>query len=93
MGRKVRVEELVDLTRLRTDGQRPTPKQIRDALPRGWVLDEFLQVATSTGQMTSHCATSHPHQPMKKYARRLVVTENLLKIPSIFRRLYQGRYI
>ena len=36
----VPVEQLVDLSALRADGQRPTPKQIRDALPPGWVLAE-----------------------------------------------------
>lgn len=36
----VPVEQLVDLESLRTDGRRPSPKQIREALPPGWVLDE-----------------------------------------------------
>ena len=35
----MRVEELVDLSHLRTDGRPPTPKEIREALPRGWVLE------------------------------------------------------
>jgi hypothetical protein len=34
------VEELVDLERLGRGGRPPTPKQIREALPPGWVLDE-----------------------------------------------------
>ena len=37
---RVPVEQLVDLERLGEDGRPPTPKQIREALPRGWVLDE-----------------------------------------------------
>lgn len=37
---KVPIEQLVDLEGLRKDKQRPTPKQIREALPPGWVLDE-----------------------------------------------------
>lgn len=36
----VPVEQLVDLEALRDDGRPPTPKQIREALPPGWVLDE-----------------------------------------------------
>lgn len=36
----VPVEQLVDLDRLRADGRAPTPKEIREALPPGWVLDE-----------------------------------------------------
>ncbi|MCP3917940.1 MAG: hypothetical protein GY711_20530 [bacterium] len=35
----VPVEDLVDLQSLRRDGRDPTPKQIREALPPGWVLD------------------------------------------------------
>lgn len=41
----VPIEQLVDLESLRSDGQRPTPKQIREALPAGWVLDEDGQHA------------------------------------------------
>lgn len=37
---KVPIEQLVDLSSLRDDGASPTPKQIREALPAGWVLDE-----------------------------------------------------
>lgn len=33
------VEDLVDLASLRVDGRAPTPRQIREALPPGWVLD------------------------------------------------------
>jgi len=36
----VPVEQLIDLSALRQDGRPPTPKQIREALPAGWVLDE-----------------------------------------------------
>ena len=36
----VPVSELVDLDALRTDGQPPTPRQLRAALPRGWALAE-----------------------------------------------------
>jgi hypothetical protein len=38
--RRVPVEELVDLSRLGRDGRPPTLREIRAALPRGWVLDE-----------------------------------------------------
>ncbi len=38
--RRVRVEELVDLARIRRDGRKPTPAEVRAALPRGWVLDD-----------------------------------------------------
>ena len=38
--RRVPVEELVDLERLRAGGREPTRRQIRAALPPGWVLDE-----------------------------------------------------
>jgi len=34
----VPVEQLVDLSRLRSDGRAPTPGEIRAALPPGWVL-------------------------------------------------------
>lgn len=37
---RVRVEELVDLKRIRRDGRPPTPAELRAALPRGWVLDD-----------------------------------------------------
>jgi len=37
--RRVPVEELVDVERLAEGGRRPTPKALREALPRGWVLD------------------------------------------------------
>ena len=40
MGRRVPVTELVDLDALREDGRAPTPRQVREALPRGWVLDD-----------------------------------------------------
>jgi len=41
----VPVEQLVDLKALERDGRAPTPKQIREALPAGWVLDEDGQHA------------------------------------------------
>jgi hypothetical protein len=34
------VSELVDLAALRPDGTAPTPRELRAALPRGWVLCE-----------------------------------------------------
>ena len=37
---RVPVEELVDLDLLRVDGQPPSARRIRAALPRGWVLEE-----------------------------------------------------
>lgn len=37
---QVPVHELVDLSKIRADGRAPTPREIREALPRGWVLDE-----------------------------------------------------
>ncbi len=37
--RRVPVEQLVDLAALREGGRAPTPHRIREALPRGWVLD------------------------------------------------------
>lgn len=38
--RRVPVEQLVDLSRLRPDGRTPTRRELREALPPGWVLDE-----------------------------------------------------
>lgn len=40
MSAPVPIEQLVDVDSLRSDGARPTPKQLREALPAGWVLDE-----------------------------------------------------
>ena len=37
---RVPVDELIDLERVGPGTRRPTPREIRDALPRGWVLDE-----------------------------------------------------
>ena len=37
---RVPVRELVDLEGLGRGGRAPTPKELRDALPRGWVLEE-----------------------------------------------------
>lgn len=36
---RVLVEELVDLEALSTDGEPPSARKIRAALPRGWVLE------------------------------------------------------
>lgn len=36
---RVPVEDLIELASLRDDGRPPTPRQIREALPPGWVLD------------------------------------------------------
>lgn len=36
----MRVDELVDLAKLREHGEPPSPRRIRAALPRGWVLEE-----------------------------------------------------
>ena len=38
--KRVRVEELVDLAKLGRDERRPTPSELRAALPLGWVLDD-----------------------------------------------------
>lgn len=37
---RVPVGELVDLPRLGRDGRPPTPRELRAALPRGWVLED-----------------------------------------------------
>ena len=37
---RVAIEELVDLARVGPGTRRPTPREIRAALPRGWVLEE-----------------------------------------------------
>ncbi len=34
------VDELVDVRTLGRGGRAPTPKELRDALPRGWVLED-----------------------------------------------------
>jgi len=36
----VPIEQLVDLETLGRGGRPPTPKELREALPPGWVLDE-----------------------------------------------------
>lgn len=38
--RRVPVSELVDLEHLRAGGRPLTPRRVREALPRGWVLEE-----------------------------------------------------
>ena len=40
MSRRVPVHDLVDLEALSEKGEPPTPRRIREALPRGWVLEE-----------------------------------------------------
>lgn len=37
---RIPVEQLVDLEKLSAGGRAPTPREIREALPRGWVLEE-----------------------------------------------------
>ncbi len=37
---RVRVADLIDVSRVRRDGRPPTPAELRAALPRGWVLDD-----------------------------------------------------
>jgi hypothetical protein len=37
---RVKVADLIDVTRVRRDGRAPTPAELRAALPRGWVLDD-----------------------------------------------------
>jgi len=48
---RVPVEQLIDLSKLRTGGRAPTPREIRDALPRGWVLDEDGVTAHSDARL------------------------------------------
>lgn len=38
--RRVPVSELVDLDALAREGRPPTPRRVREALPRGWALDD-----------------------------------------------------
>lgn len=40
LGDRVPIEQLVDLTALSEDGQPPSKRALRAALPRGWVLEE-----------------------------------------------------
>ena len=49
--REVPVSELIDLESLRSDGREPTPKQIREALPVGWALDEDGKTAFRDGRL------------------------------------------
>jgi hypothetical protein len=37
---RVRVDSLVDLSKIRRDGRPPTPAELRAALPNGWKLDD-----------------------------------------------------
>jgi hypothetical protein len=39
------IGEVVDMRRLRQDGHEPTPRELRAALPRGWVLEPDLRHA------------------------------------------------
>ena len=45
------VSELIDLDSIRSDGRAPTPKQIREALPVGWALDEDGETAFRDGRI------------------------------------------
>ena len=45
------VSELIDLGSIRSDGRKPTPKQIREALPVGWALDEDGETAFRDGRI------------------------------------------
>ena len=49
--REVPVEDLIDLDSIRSDGRPPTPKQIREALPPGWALDEDGKTAFRDGRI------------------------------------------
>ena len=40
MKERVAIEELVDLERLTAGGHEPSARELRAALPRGWVLDD-----------------------------------------------------
>jgi hypothetical protein len=48
---RVPVEQLVDLSKLGANGRPPTPREIREALPRGWVLDEDGVTAQSDARL------------------------------------------
>lgn len=49
---RVPIEELVDIVRLeRESGRPPTAREIRDELPRGWVLDEDGKSARRDARM------------------------------------------
>ncbi len=48
---RVPIGELVDLELLSRDGRPATPARIREALPRGWVLDSDGQHARRDGRI------------------------------------------
>jgi hypothetical protein len=48
---RVPIEQLVDLSKLASGGRAPTPREIREALPRGWVLDEDGVTAHSDARL------------------------------------------
>ncbi len=48
---RVAVEELVDLSRVGPGTRAPTPREIREALPRGWVLEEDGVTARSDARL------------------------------------------
>jgi len=48
---RVPVEQLIDLAKLGTPERKPTPREIRDALPRGWVLEEDGVTARSDARL------------------------------------------
>jgi hypothetical protein len=48
---RVAVAELVDLSRVGPGNRAPTPREIREALPRGWVLEEDGVTARSDARL------------------------------------------
>jgi hypothetical protein len=48
---RVAVEQLVDLSRVGPGNRAPTPREIRDALPRGWVLEDDGVTARSDARL------------------------------------------
>ncbi len=48
---RVPVDQLIDLSKLGTPERRPTPREIREALPRGWVLEEDGVTARSDARL------------------------------------------
>jgi hypothetical protein len=48
---RVPVEQLIDLSNLGTSERGPTPREIREALPRGWVLEEDGVTARSDARL------------------------------------------
>jgi hypothetical protein len=48
---RIAVAELVDLSRVGPGNRAPTPREIRDALPRGWVLEDDGVTARSDARL------------------------------------------